>query len=161
MGRRSRMPSAEMVAVKPETNGTPIRIGYARCSTATQELQSQLDALAAAHYTRVFSEEISTHIKIRPELEKALTLAHEIKTAAPDQPVLLTVHETKRLARNATELMTLSAQLQNAGVRLEELLTRPLAGSTTRAAWAPCSSPCSPSPPSSTATTSTRTLEGK
>jgi hypothetical protein len=49
---------------KPESNGTPIRIGYARCSTATQELQSQLDALAAAHCTRVFSEKISTRIKI-------------------------------------------------------------------------------------------------
>ncbi|MFD4433504.1 hypothetical protein ACFWPJ_29665, partial [Nocardia sp. NPDC058497] len=34
------------------------------------------------------SEKISTRIKIRPELEKALTLAHEIKTAAPDQPVI-------------------------------------------------------------------------
>jgi hypothetical protein len=95
----------EVAPAKPETNGTPIRIGYARCSTATQELQSQLDALAAAHCTRVFSEKISTRIKIRPELEKALTLAHEIKTAAPDQPVVLTVHEMKRLARNAAELV--------------------------------------------------------
>ncbi|MFC7641335.1 recombinase family protein [Streptosporangium lutulentum] len=110
-----------------ETNGTPIRIGYVRCTTATQELQSQLDALAAAHCTRVFSEKISTRIKIRPELEKALTLAHEIKTAAPDQPVILTVHEMKRLARNAAELMTLSAQLQGGGVQLE-LLTGPLTG---------------------------------
>jgi len=84
-------------------------LGYARCSTATQELQTQLDALAAAQCTRVFSEKISTRIKIRPELEKALTLAHEIKTAAPDQPVILTVHEMKRLPRNAAELMTLSA----------------------------------------------------
>ena len=93
----------EVTAAAPETTGAPIRIGYARCSTATQELQSQLDALAAAHCTRVFSEKISTRIKIRPELEKALTLAHEIKTAAPDQPVILTVHEMKRLARNAAE----------------------------------------------------------
>lgn len=111
----------------PETTGAPIRIGYARCSTAQQELQSQLDALAAAHCTRVFSEKISTRIKIRPELEKALSLAHEIKTAAPDQPVVLTVHELKRLARNAAELMTLSAQLQSGGVQLE-LLTGPLTG---------------------------------
>ncbi|AHH97686.1 hypothetical protein KALB_4324 [Kutzneria albida DSM 43870] len=84
---------AEVAAAAPETTGAPIRIGYARCSTATQELQSQLDALAAAKRTRVFSEKISTRIKFRPELEKALTLAHEIKTAAPDQPVILTVHE--------------------------------------------------------------------
>jgi hypothetical protein len=48
----------------------------------------------------VFSEKISTRTKIRPEPEKALSLAHEIKTTAPDQPVILTVHEMKRLARN-------------------------------------------------------------
>ena len=117
----------EVAAAAPETTGAPIRIGYARCSTATQELHSQLDALAAAKCTRVFSEKISTRIKVRPELEKALTLAHEIKTAAPDQPVILTVHEMKRLARNAAELMTLSAQLQGGGVQLE-LLSGPLTG---------------------------------
>jgi DNA invertase Pin-like site-specific DNA recombinase len=75
----------------------------------------------------VFSEKISTRIKVRPELEKALTLAHEIKAAAPEQPVILTVHEMKRLARNAAELMTLSAQMQGGGVQLE-LLTGPLTG---------------------------------
>ncbi|WNE93869.1 recombinase family protein [Streptomyces luomodiensis] len=47
--------------------------------------------------------------------------------AAPDQEVILTVHELKRLARNAAELMTLSGQLQTAGVQLE-LLTGPLTG---------------------------------
>jgi DNA invertase Pin-like site-specific DNA recombinase len=63
----------------------------------------------------------------RPELEKALKLAYDIKQAAPDQEVILTVHELKRLARNAAELMTLSTQLQSAGVQLE-LLTGPLTG---------------------------------
>ncbi|MGV9838048.1 recombinase family protein [Nocardia niigatensis] len=90
-------------------------------------MQSQLDALAAAHCTRLFSEKISTRVKVRPELQKALTLAHDIKTAAPDQPVILTVHELKRLARNAAELMNLSAQPQGDGVRLE-LLSGPLTG---------------------------------
>ncbi|MFI9824562.1 recombinase family protein [Streptomyces sp. NPDC052013] len=105
----------------------PIRIGYARCSTATQELGSQLDALAAADCRRVFHEKISTRIRTRPELEKALKLAADIKEAAPDQPVMLSVHELKRLARNAAELMTLSATLEKAGIQLE-LLTGPLAG---------------------------------
>lgn len=105
----------------------PIRIGYARCSTAQQELQSQLDALALAQCKRVFSEKISTRVKVRPELEEALKLAYDIKEAAPDQEVILTVHELKRLARNAAELMTLSTQLQTAGVQLE-LLTGPLTG---------------------------------
>jgi DNA invertase Pin-like site-specific DNA recombinase len=117
----------QVTAGEPEVTAVPIRIGYARCSSATQELQSQFDALTRAHCTRVFSEKISTRIKVRPELAKALTLAHEIKAAAPDQSVILAVHEMKRLARNAAELMTLSAQLQAAGIQLE-LLSGPLTG---------------------------------
>ncbi|MFE3784001.1 recombinase family protein [Amycolatopsis sp. NPDC059090] len=62
-----------------------------------------------------------------PEFEAALALAHEIKTAAPEQPVILTVHEMKRLARNAAELMTLSATLQSNGIQ-PELLSGPLTG---------------------------------
>ncbi|MFJ7242625.1 recombinase family protein [Streptomyces olivaceus] len=65
--------------------------------------------------------------EIRPELEKALALAHQSKEAAPETPVILTVHELKRLARNAAELMTLSAELQADGIQLE-LLTGPLTG---------------------------------
>lgn len=110
-----------------ENAARPIRIGYARCSTAQQELASQAAALEAVQCKRVFSEKISTRIKVRPELERALTLARDIKEAASDQPVILTVHELKRLARNAAELMTLSAQLQAAGIQLE-LLTGPLTG---------------------------------
>ncbi|MFH9778920.1 recombinase family protein [Streptomyces sp. NPDC017259] len=102
-------------------------MGYARCSTVQQELQSQLDALALAQCKRVFSEKISTRVKVRPALEEALKLAYDIKEAAPDQEVILTVHELRRLARNAAELMTLSTQLQTAGVQLE-LLTGPLTG---------------------------------
>ncbi|CAL9667991.1 hypothetical protein SUDANB176_07322 [Streptomyces sp. enrichment culture] len=105
----------------------PIRIGYARCSTAQQELQSQLDALTHAKCKRIFHEKISTRVKTLPKLEAALKLAYDIKEAAPDQEVILTVHELKRLARNAAELMTLSNQLQRAGVQLE-LLTGPLTG---------------------------------
>ncbi|GAB2994162.1 recombinase family protein [Amycolatopsis acidiphila] len=73
----------------------------------------------------MFSEKTSTRIKAHPELEKAL--AHEIKTAAPDQPVILTVHEMKRLARKAAELMMLSSQMQGGGVQ-PELPTEPLTG---------------------------------
>jgi hypothetical protein len=110
-----------------ENAARPIRIGYARCSTAQQELASQIAALEAAQCKRIFSEKISTRIKVRPELERALRLAREIKEAAPDQPVILTVHELKRLARNAAELMPLSGQLQAAGIQLE-LLAGPLTG---------------------------------
>ncbi|MET7859820.1 recombinase family protein [Streptomyces sp. NPDC005318] len=107
--------------------GAAIRLGYARTSTAGQELQSQLDALARADCTRVFSEQVSSRVKERPELEKVLTLAREIKAAAPHQSVILTVLEMKRLARSAAELMTLSSTLQADGIQLE-LLSGPLQG---------------------------------
>ncbi|MCW2931750.1 MAG: hypothetical protein JWM19_2712 [Actinomycetia bacterium] len=106
--------------------GNPIRIGYARCSTA-QELASQLAALEEAGCTRVFSEKISTRVKVRPELEQALRLCRDIRDAAPGHAVILTVHEMKRLARNAAELMPLPGALQAAGIQLE-LLSGPLTG---------------------------------
>jgi DNA invertase Pin-like site-specific DNA recombinase len=116
----------EALAVRAESGGA-IRIGYARCSMHTQELAGQLDLLERAGCRRIFSEKISTRVRVRPELENALTLAREIKHAAGDQAVILTVVEMKRLARNAAELMTLSATLQVAGIQLE-LLTGPLTG---------------------------------
>ncbi|GLF99786.1 recombinase family protein [Streptomyces yaizuensis] len=118
---------APVVQAPAPVPGAAIRLGYARCSTVGQELQSQLDMLARADCTRVFSEKISSRIKERPELEKALTLAREFKTAAPHQPVILTVVEMKRLARSAAELMTLSSTLQKDGIQLE-LLSGPLTG---------------------------------
>ncbi|WP_327116180.1 recombinase family protein [Nocardia sp. NBC_01730] len=105
----------------------PVRIGYARTSTARQELASQLEALRQAQCHKIFHEQISTRVRVRPELEKALALAHQFKEAAPETPVVFTVHELKRLARNAAELMALSAELQTGGIQLE-LLTGPLTG---------------------------------
>jgi hypothetical protein len=52
---------------------------------------------------------------------------HQFKEAAPETPVIFTVHELKLLARNAAELMTLSAELQAGGIQ-PELLTGPLTG---------------------------------
>jgi DNA invertase Pin-like site-specific DNA recombinase len=117
----------EPAAAAAPAAAAPIRIGYARTSATTQELASQLDALARAGCTRVFSEQISTRIAVRPQLAAALALVTEVKVAAPAQPVILTVHEMKRLARNAAELMALSATLQTRDVALE-LLTGPMPG---------------------------------
>jgi len=120
-------PGPPIPAAEPQPTAAPIRIGYARCSTAQQELEIQIDALERANCKRVFSEKISSRIKVRPEFEKALALARDIKQAAPDQPVTLAAHEMKRLARNAAELMGLSAALEAGGIQLE-LLTGPLTG---------------------------------
>lgn len=109
------------------TNAKPTRVGYARCSTALQELDSQLDALTAAGCEPVFSEKISTRIKMRPEFVKAMEYAVMIKRAVPHQKVILTVHEMKRLGRGAAELLATAEDLRTADIGLE-LLTGPLAG---------------------------------
>lgn len=116
-----------LAVVPAQRTERAIRIGYARTSTARQELASQLEALRRAECHKIFQEQISTRVKVRPELQKALALAYQFKEAAPETPVIVTVHELKRLARNAAELMTLSADLQAGGIQLE-LLTGPLTG---------------------------------
>jgi len=88
--------------------GGHVRLRYARASTARQSLDSQLDSLAAAGVTRVFSEKISTRATKRPELEKAVTLAREIR--ASGVAVTLVVHEHKRLGRGI-DLATLAEEL--------------------------------------------------
>ncbi|MFI6728640.1 recombinase family protein [Streptomyces sp. R-74717] len=98
-GRAWRQGPALAVGPAPRT-GRPIRIGYARTSTARQELASQLEALHRAECHKVFKEQTSTRVKVRPELEKTLALAHQFKEAAPETPVIFTVHELKRLARS-------------------------------------------------------------
>jgi hypothetical protein len=72
-------------AIDPSLPSTDIRVGYARCSTLGQELDSQLDALAKHGIPRekIFSEKISTRIKVRPQFEEALKTAREIKAHAP------------------------------------------------------------------------------
>ncbi|MGV9254118.1 recombinase family protein [Streptomyces sp. NPDC003697] len=59
-------------AAVPEATTKPTRVGYARCSTAQQELQSRLDALTEAGCDPVFSEKLSTRVKVRPEFVKAM-----------------------------------------------------------------------------------------
>ncbi|MGP3961024.1 recombinase family protein [Nonomuraea sp. 3N208] len=95
----------------------------------TQELQSQLDALAAHGIGRekIFAEKISTRVKVRPQFEAALTLARQIKARAPHCRVILTVYEMKRLGRDAAELTALADHLTAHGLVLE-MLAGPLAG---------------------------------
>jgi Resolvase, N terminal domain len=81
------------LALAPDTPTADNRIGYARCSTLTQELQSQLDALAKHGIERdkVFSEKISTRVRVRPQFEAALALARQIKAHPPRCRVIFTV----------------------------------------------------------------------
>lgn len=117
------------LALAPDTPTADIRIGYARCSTLTQELQSQLDALAGHGIPRdkVFSEKISTRVRVRPQFEAALALARQIKSHAPHCRVIFTVYEMKRLGRGAAELTALADHLTAHGLVLE-MLAGPLPG---------------------------------
>jgi len=102
-----------------------VRIGYARASTVRQSLDTQVDSLRAAGVTRIFAEKISTRAVTRPELDKAVALAREIR--ASGVAVTLVVHEHKRLGRGI-ELAALAEQLRAAGIGLE-FLTGELQGS--------------------------------
>jgi DNA invertase Pin-like site-specific DNA recombinase len=102
-----------------------VRIGYARASTVRQSLDIQLDALQTVGVTRIFSEKISTRATTRPELDKAVALARELRSAGV--AVTLVVHEHKRLGRGI-ELAALGEQLRAAGIGLE-FLTGELQGS--------------------------------
>jgi DNA invertase Pin-like site-specific DNA recombinase len=112
------------VAAGAEPTGH-VRIGYARASTVRQSLDTQLDSLKASGVTRIFSEKISTRATSRPELDKAVGLARELR--ASGVAVTLVVHEHKRLGRGI-ELAALAEQLKAAGIGLE-FLTGELQGS--------------------------------
>jgi DNA invertase Pin-like site-specific DNA recombinase len=107
---------------RPAVRGTEpaghARIGYARASTVRQSLDTQLDSLRAAGVTRIFSEKISTRATRRPELDKAISLAGELR--ASGVAVTLVVHEHKRLGRGL-ELAALAEQLKASDVGLEFL----------------------------------------
>lgn len=112
-------------AVRDAEPAGHVRIGYARASTVRQSLDTQLDSLTSVGVTRIFSEKISTRATTRPELDKAISLAREIRGSGV--AVTLVVHEHKRLGRGL-ELATLAEQLKASDVGLQ-FLTGELQGS--------------------------------
>jgi DNA invertase Pin-like site-specific DNA recombinase len=115
--------------IPADTPATDIRIGYARCLHLTQELQSQLDALAAHGIPRekIFAEKVSTRVRVRPKFEATLRTCRQIKAHAPHCRVILTVYEMKRLGRDSAELTALADHLTAHGIALE-MLAGPLTG---------------------------------
>ncbi|WP_239010330.1 recombinase family protein [Streptomyces sp. 769] len=87
------------------------------------------DALAGHGIPRdkIFSEKISTRVRVRPQFEAALAAAREIKAHAPHCRVIFTVNEMKRLGRDASELTALADHLTAHGLVLE-MLAGPLQG---------------------------------
>jgi DNA invertase Pin-like site-specific DNA recombinase len=88
-----------------------MRIGYGRVSTRDQNPNAQHDALTAAGCEQIFIDKASGKLARRPELDKALLVAHR----RGDQ---LVVTKLDRLGRSLAHLIELSAQLQERGVDL-------------------------------------------
>jgi hypothetical protein len=116
-----------------------VRIGYARASTVRQLLDTQADSLRAAGVTRIFAEKISTRAVTRPELDKAVALAREIR--ASGAAVTIVVHEHKRLGRGI-ELAALAGQLRAADIGSSSTPASSRACTTRPASCSPYSPPC-------------------
>lgn len=97
-------------------------VGYARVSSVPQHTQLQRDALAQADCIRVFEDKISSRVKDRPGLAKALDFLRAGDT--------LCVWKLDRLGRSVKEVLTLADDLHERGIGLR-ILTGRLAGTYT------------------------------
>jgi DNA invertase Pin-like site-specific DNA recombinase len=88
-------------------------IGYARVSTADQDLSFQLDTLKAAGATTVFREKISGARAARPQLTKLMASLHK------GDVVLVT--KLDRLGRSTRELLDLIYRIDQAGASFKSL----------------------------------------
>lgn len=88
-------------------------IGYARCSTADQNLDWQLDALNKEGCERIYQEKISGTKKDRPELGKMLDALR-----AGDTVVIC---ELTRLSRSTKDLFELVERISAAGANIKSL----------------------------------------
>ena len=90
-----------------------MRVGYARVSTTEQDPDYQLRALEAAGCDRVFTDQISSRKKLRPQLEAAFEFLR-----AGDS---LVVWKFDRLARSTAEMLTLASRLSDRGCEMVSL----------------------------------------
>lgn len=90
-----------------------MRFGYARVSTKEQNLDRQLDQLAAANVDRVFSDKISGAKESRPELDKMLSMLRKGDTVI--------VCSYDRLARSSKQLFDLAERFNANGIALVSL----------------------------------------
>ncbi len=99
-----------------------MKIGYARVSTAAQNLDMQLTALTAAGCKKIFTEKVSG-VGERAELQAALQYLRDGDC--------LVVYKLDRLGRNMKDLLNIIEQLQTKNVSLVSLKDNIDTGSTT------------------------------
>jgi DNA invertase Pin-like site-specific DNA recombinase len=96
-----------------ETAPEPYKVGYARISTSDQDASLQLDALAKAGCTKVFTDQASGMLQHRPALDAMLG---QIRSGD-----VLVIWRLDRLARSLKHLLEIAALLQSNGVGLRSL----------------------------------------
>ena len=89
------------------------KIGYARVSTADQNLERQLDMLRRYGVDHIFQEKMTGTKRDRPELENMLSHVTEGDTVV--------VESLSRLGRSTKDLIELTELLQSKGVQLVSL----------------------------------------
>lgn len=90
-----------------------MKIGYARCSTADQNLDWQLDALNKEGCERIYQEKASGAKKDRPELARMLDALREGDT--------IVVCELTRLSRSTKDLFDLVERISGVGANIRSL----------------------------------------
>jgi DNA invertase Pin-like site-specific DNA recombinase len=90
-----------------------MRIGYARVSTRDQNLEMQLDALAKAGCSRIFTDKLSGAEVERPGLKEALSHLREADT--------LVVWKLDRLGRSVKGLVDLVNELEARKVHFQSI----------------------------------------
>lgn len=90
-------------------NTTGKLVGYARVSSADQNLDRQLEVLSRAD--KIFTEKISGSSRERPELTRMIEYVREGDTVLVKSP--------DRLARSTTDLLALIEQLRAKDVQIE------------------------------------------
>lgn len=95
-----------------------VLLGYARVSTADQDLRLQLEAFKKEGVTKIFKEKVSGAKADRPELDKMLEYAREGDT--------IVVWKLDRLARSLRQLIEIVDDLSKRGIGFKVLTGAPI-----------------------------------
>ena len=88
-------------------------VGYARVSSASQNLDTQIDALQKAGCQKIYSDRISGKTTKRPEWENLLTYIRSGDT--------LMITELSRMTRSLSDLLTITELLEKRRIHLHSV----------------------------------------